>query len=90
MDKLIQSLSPIERKILPYLEEKKLQDICKKSNLDKTSVLRALEYLNKKKLVELNYEKNICKYPNKYQNIYNNQNIVSEKKRNIRIRKKYI
>lgn len=53
MLKLIESLSINEKKILPYLEEKKLIDICKKSNLDKVSVLRALEYLQNKKLVEL-------------------------------------
>jgi len=50
--KLIESLSPNERKILPYLNES-LNNICKKSNLDKTSVLRALEYLQNKKLIEL-------------------------------------
>ena len=57
MEKIIESLSPIERKILPHLEEKDLIKICKKSNLDKTTVLRALEYLQKKKLVELFFEK---------------------------------
>ena len=57
MDKIIESLSPIERKILPHLEEKKLSEICAKSNLDKTTVLRALEYLEKKKIIKLNYQK---------------------------------
>jgi len=47
--KLIDSLSPNERKILPHLEEKDINDICKKSNLDKISVTRALEYLQNKK-----------------------------------------
>ena len=54
--RLIESLSPNERKILPYLEED-LKSICEKSNLDKTSILRALEYLQNKKIVELNFEK---------------------------------
>ena len=54
--RLIESLSPNERKILPYLEED-LKSICEKSGLDNTSVLRALEYLQNKKIVELNFEK---------------------------------
>ena len=54
--RLIESLSPNERKILPYLEED-LKSICEKSNLDNTSILRALEYLQNKKIVELNFEK---------------------------------
>ena len=57
MEKIIQSLSPIERKIIPHLEEKKLSKICVKSNLDKTTVLRALEYLQKKKIINLNLKK---------------------------------
>ncbi len=57
MQKITESLSPIERKILPFLEEPKISDICKKSNLDKVSVLRALEYLQNKKIVNLNVEK---------------------------------
>jgi phenylalanyl-tRNA synthetase alpha chain len=56
-EKLLDSLSPIERKIIPHLEEKKISEICKKSNLNKVSVLRALEYLQIKKLVKLTTEK---------------------------------
>ena len=55
--KLIESLSPHERKILPYLEED-LIEICKKSNLNRISVMRSLEYLENKGLVKLNFEKN--------------------------------
>lgn len=51
------SLSVNELKILPHLEEKNIVDICKKSNLDKTSVLRGLEYLKVKGIVNLTYEK---------------------------------
>ena len=58
MEKIIESLSPNERKVLPCLEEKALSEICKKSNLDKVSVLRALEYLQNKGLVEILTEKN--------------------------------
>jgi len=54
--KIIESLSPNERKILPYIEEK-ISDICKKSNLDKVSVIRALEYLQNKKIIQLSSKK---------------------------------
>jgi phenylalanyl-tRNA synthetase alpha chain len=52
LQKLIESLSPNERKILPYLEEP-IVEICKKANLDKVSVIRALEYLANKKIIRL-------------------------------------
>ncbi len=50
--RIIESLSPNERKIIPYLEED-INNICKKTNLDKTSVKRSLEYLKNKKIIEL-------------------------------------
>ena len=53
----MQTLSPNERKILPYLKEKSITEISKKSNLDKVSVLRALEYLQNKNLVKLSTQK---------------------------------
>ena len=53
MKKLIESLSPIERKIIPHIEEKSLSEICKKSNLDKISAVRALEYLKNKKIINI-------------------------------------
>jgi phenylalanyl-tRNA synthetase alpha chain len=56
MEKILESLSINEKKILPHLNDN-LSDICKKSNLDKVSVLRALEYLQNKGLVELTTEK---------------------------------
>lgn len=54
--KIIESLSPNELKVLPYIEEKNITNICKKSNLDRTSVLRALEYLQNKDIVKLSYK----------------------------------
>jgi len=57
MKKLVESLSVIEKKILPFLEEKNISEICKKSNLNKVSVLRALEYLNNKKIITLETDK---------------------------------
>ncbi|MEK6945233.1 MAG: phenylalanine--tRNA ligase subunit alpha [Nanoarchaeota archaeon] len=57
INKLIDSLSPNERKILPHLGEREISEIAKKSNLDKVSVARSLEYLKNKGIVNLNYEK---------------------------------
>jgi len=57
IQRLIESLSPNEKKILPYIEEKKISEICKKSNLDKVSVVRALEYLKNKKILNLSFKK---------------------------------
>jgi phenylalanyl-tRNA synthetase alpha chain len=53
----LESLSPNELRILPYLEDRDIVSICKKSNLDKTSVSRALEYLKNKGIVDLSYDK---------------------------------
>ena len=50
---LIESLSPNERKIIPYLNEGSLEKIDEKSNIGKTSVLRALEFLSNKKIIEI-------------------------------------
>lgn len=55
--KLIESLSANERKILPHLGERNINDICKKANLDKVSVVRSLRYLKNKKIVKLSYKK---------------------------------
>jgi len=56
-EKLIQSLSPNERKILPLLREKDINKICEKSELDKVSVIRALGYLENKKIIKISSEK---------------------------------
>jgi len=58
IQKIIESLSPIEIKILPNLFEKDINEICKKSNLDRTTTLRALEYLQKKELIKIYYKQN--------------------------------
>jgi len=52
---ILESLSPIERKVLPYLEEP-FPAIFEKSGLDSTSALRALNFLQNKKLIELSEE----------------------------------
>lgn len=53
----MESLSPNERRVLSHLDEKKIGDICKKSNLDKVSVLRSMDYLQAKELIKINLEK---------------------------------
>jgi len=55
-EKIIESLSQNEKKIIPYIREKSVEEISKKSKLDKISVLRALDYLENKKIVRLTYE----------------------------------
>jgi phenylalanyl-tRNA synthetase alpha chain len=56
IEKIKESLSEHEIQILPYLNED-LEEICKKSNLDETSVLRALRYLANKKIIDLSFSK---------------------------------
>ena len=55
-EKIIESLSPNERKILPYLKED-VDKIAQNSDLDKTSVLRALDYLGNKGIITLSHDK---------------------------------
>lgn len=50
---ILESLSPLERKVLPFLELGKIQAIEQQSGLDFTSVLRALQFLANKKIVEV-------------------------------------
>lgn len=56
MEKIVESLSPNESKIIPYLKEP-IVEICKKTSLDKVSVIRALEYLQNKQIIKLNITK---------------------------------
>jgi phenylalanyl-tRNA synthetase alpha chain len=56
-NKIMESLSPNERKILPYLKEGNIDEICRQSKLDKTSVIRALEYLSNKNVIILSRSK---------------------------------
>ena len=56
IEKIFEFLSPNERKILPHLENNNLIEICKKSNLDKVSVIRSLEYLKNKEIIEIQTE----------------------------------
>jgi len=56
MEKIIESLSPIELKILPYLNLS-VKEIIKESQLDNVSVLRALKFLENKQLIKLTQTK---------------------------------
>lgn len=55
-ENIIESLSPLEIKILPFLHLK-IEEIKEKSGLDETSVLRALRFLENKNLVKLKIER---------------------------------
>ncbi len=56
MEKIFESLSPLERKVLPFLGEK-LDAIEKKSGLDKTSLIRAMRFLENNKVIKIASEK---------------------------------
>ncbi len=52
MKKLLQSLSPLEQKVVPYLNES-IEEIIEKTKLDRTSVMRALQFLENKGVLTL-------------------------------------
>lgn len=56
LEKIIDSLSPLERKIIPYLNLS-IEQIKEKTGLDSTSLLRALKFLENKSLLTLKTEK---------------------------------
>jgi len=56
--KTIDSFSPIERKIIPFLN-KPLKEIISKSTLDETSVIRALRFLEAKNFLKINTQKKV-------------------------------
>ncbi|MEK6820410.1 MAG: hypothetical protein AABX71_01745, partial [Nanoarchaeota archaeon] len=53
VEEVIESLNPDERYIIPSLGEGTLTKIAKKSELDNTRALRALQFLSNKKIVKL-------------------------------------
>lgn len=55
-NELIDSLSPLERKIVPFLNLP-LKEIAEKTNLDRTSLLRGLKFLENKGLLKTNTKK---------------------------------
>ena len=54
MKKLVESLSPNERKIVPHLEDSNMIELSERADLDKTSTLRSLQLLSNKGAVEIN------------------------------------
>ncbi|MFA5020105.1 MAG: phenylalanine--tRNA ligase subunit alpha [Candidatus Pacearchaeota archaeon] len=57
LKKIIDSLSPIERRVLPNLSESDFDKMEKSSGLDRVSVLRALEFLSSKNIIQLKLSK---------------------------------
>ena len=57
IEKIIESLSPLEIKIVPHLNLP-IEEIETKTNLDKTSILRALQFLQNKSLIKISTTKN--------------------------------
>ncbi len=53
---ILESLSPIERKVLPFLSEE-VKNIVENSGLEETEVLRALKFLKNKGIVQLSEKK---------------------------------
>lgn len=53
---LLNSLNPIEKKILPYLELKDIEEIHNKSSLKKENVFKSLQLLSEKKIIDLKQE----------------------------------
>ncbi|MBN2042169.1 MAG: phenylalanine--tRNA ligase subunit alpha [Candidatus Aenigmarchaeota archaeon] len=52
--RLIESLHPLERKILPFLEEKmELKELAKKSGLKEVEAMRALQWMENKKMIKI-------------------------------------
>jgi len=57
IEKIIESLNINEKKVLDFIKENDIEGIVKKTGLDKTSILRALEYLENKKIIILEHSK---------------------------------
>lgn len=57
IEKIIQILHPLERKVLPVLDKlNSLNEIAQKTNLQKVEVMRALQWLQNKNIINLNEE----------------------------------
>ena len=55
-EKLIESLHPLERKVLPHIELKSLNKIIKKTGLQEVEAVRALQWLENKNILKRKYE----------------------------------
>jgi len=56
-EKIVDYLSPNEKKILPLLKEKSIDQICEETGLDKVAVLRTLKFLKNKNIINISTEK---------------------------------
>ena len=55
IEKIISTLHPLERKVLPILKEtRSFEKIAEKTSLQKVEVMRALQWLQNKKLIRIN------------------------------------
>ena len=51
MSNIIDTLHPLERKVIPFLEEDiSLTELCKRTKLKEVEVMRALQWLENKQL----------------------------------------
>ncbi|MBR9706596.1 phenylalanine--tRNA ligase subunit alpha [Candidatus Pacearchaeota archaeon] len=57
IQKVIESLSPNERKIIPYLEGSTFKGLDEKTTIGKTAIMRALEFLSNKKIIQISIKK---------------------------------
>lgn len=56
IDKLVEKLHPLERKVLPFLKLKNVKDIIEKSGMQEIEVMRALQWLENKDVLKINTE----------------------------------
>ena len=56
IDKIIEKLHPLERKVLPFLKLKNVKEIIEKSGMQEIEVMRALQWLENKDVLKINIE----------------------------------
>ncbi len=79
-ENLAAKLHPLERVVLPVLKEEiELQKIVKKSKLQEIEVMRALQWLDNKKIIELNVEKKKVVELDKNGLLYKNEGLPERK-----------
>jgi len=57
IEKIVEYLSPNEIKIIPYLKEGSLEKIYEKTKINKTAIMRSLEFLANKKIINFSIKK---------------------------------
>jgi predicted transcriptional regulator len=84
--KIIESLSPIERELLPHLTttKKNAQELSETTKQDKTTTLRAASFLEQKGLIQTTTRKNTTKQTNRkkiFSNLRNTKHMLTKPKR---------